>query len=58
MTTTMRNAQRHLSPEDYASFNDAWREILAASESKISAVMPAATSIPAILAFSPYIAYL
>jgi hypothetical protein len=54
----MRNAQRHLSPEDYAGFNDAWREILAASESKISAVMPAATSIPAILAFSPYIAYL
>lgn len=27
----LRNAQRHLSPEDYSAFKDAWREILAAS---------------------------
>ena len=26
-----RNAQRHLSPEDYSTFRDAWRDIYAAS---------------------------
>lgn len=30
----LRNAQRHLSPEDYATFKDLWKELCAASSSE------------------------